>query len=154
MEVSAMSLSAHDQQALDSIENRLAGSDPRLASLLATFGRLAAGEELPVRERIRAGWRRVSCRPPGRRRRPREGIGHRHAGLPARCLRRQLVLPLVWLAISVALIAVALTIGQGGKGACPQWASACSAPAPAPAAAQAGQAASGSAAGQPPRNPG
>jgi hypothetical protein len=149
MEVPAMSLSAHDQQALDSIENRLVGSDPRLASLLATFGRLAAGEELPVRERIRAGWRRVSCRPPGRWRRPRQGV---RQGLPARCLRRQLVLPLLWLAISVALIAVALAIGQGGKGGCTQWASVCSAPAP--AAAQAGQAASGSAAGQPPRNPG
>ena len=32
-----MSLSAREQQALDSIEDEMAGSDPKLASLLATF---------------------------------------------------------------------------------------------------------------------
>jgi hypothetical protein len=48
-----MSLSASDQQALDSIEATLTSSDPKLASLLAIFARLASGEEMPVRERIR-----------------------------------------------------------------------------------------------------
>ena len=45
-----MSLSASEQQALDSIEATLTSSDPKLASLLAIFTRLASGEEMPVRE--------------------------------------------------------------------------------------------------------
>jgi hypothetical protein len=48
-----MSLSASEQQALDSIEATLTSSDPKLASLLAAFARLASGEEMPVRERVR-----------------------------------------------------------------------------------------------------
>ena len=40
-----MSLSASEQQALDSIEATLTSSDPKLASLLAIFARLASGEE-------------------------------------------------------------------------------------------------------------
>ena len=47
-----MSLSAREQQALDCIEDELAGSDPKLAWLLATFARHASGEEMPVREKI------------------------------------------------------------------------------------------------------
>jgi hypothetical protein len=48
-----MSLSASEQQALDSIEATLTSSDPKLAPLLAVFARLASGEEMPVRERVR-----------------------------------------------------------------------------------------------------
>jgi hypothetical protein len=125
MEVSAMSLSTGDQRALDSIEDGLAGSDPRLASLLATFARLTAGEELPVRERIRAG----------------QGTMRRGVRQLPKCLRGQLVWPFLWLAIFIALIAVALTVSHGGKAPCPGWASACSAQALAHAAGQAGQAA-------------
>ena len=47
MEVAAMSLSERDQQALDGIEDGLAGSTPKLAAMLATFTRLTAGEEMP-----------------------------------------------------------------------------------------------------------
>ena len=46
-----MSLSAWEQQALDCIGDELAGSDTKLASLLATVRRHASGEELPVRGR-------------------------------------------------------------------------------------------------------
>lgn len=59
-----MSLSASEQQALDSIEATLTSSDPKLASLLAIFARLASGEEMPVRVRIHRrlqvtrGWQR------------------------------------------------------------------------------------------------
>ena len=42
-----MSLSERDQQALDGIEDGLAGSTPKLAAMLATFTRLTAGEEMP-----------------------------------------------------------------------------------------------------------
>src|SRR6516225_5598947 len=38
-----MGLSASEQQALDSIESTLTSSDPKLASLLAIFARLASG---------------------------------------------------------------------------------------------------------------
>jgi hypothetical protein len=50
MEVAAMSLSSHEQHALHSIESRLCVSDPDLASLLTTFTRLTAGEDMPLRE--------------------------------------------------------------------------------------------------------
>jgi hypothetical protein len=61
-----MSLSASEQQALDSIEATLTSSEPELASQLAIFARLASGEEMPVRERVRIhrrlhvtrGWQR------------------------------------------------------------------------------------------------
>jgi hypothetical protein len=42
-----MSLSAREQQALNSIRDGLAGSDPELATLLATFTDQASGEEMP-----------------------------------------------------------------------------------------------------------
>jgi len=48
-----MSLTEPEMQALGGIEDGLAGSDPRLASTLNIFSRLAAGEEMPVREKIR-----------------------------------------------------------------------------------------------------
>jgi Protein of unknown function (DUF3040) len=64
-----MGLGADEQRLLDSIEEAIASSDPRLASLLGTFARLTAGEELPVREQIRAAGRRTARRP-GTRRRP------------------------------------------------------------------------------------
>lgn len=112
-----MSLSVREQQALDSIEDGLCGSDPRLASLLATFTQLTAGEEMPVREKIRAGWRRATRRSHRNRRHPPRDM----MGLQA---------VLLWLLISVVLIAVALALsrgsGGGGGGACPMsWAAAC-----------------------------
>lgn len=48
-----MSLGAWERQALDSIRDGLAGSDPQLAALLTTFTELASGEEMPVRKRVR-----------------------------------------------------------------------------------------------------
>jgi len=58
-----MSLSAWEQQALDSIKDGLAGTDPKLAALLATFDRLASGEGMPAREKVQAGRRRSAHRP-------------------------------------------------------------------------------------------
>ena len=45
-----MSLNYHQQRQLDRIESRLLRSDPQLAAMLAMFGRLAAGQRMPVRE--------------------------------------------------------------------------------------------------------
>lgn len=126
-----MSLSARDRQALDSREDELAGSDPGLASLLDTFARLEAGEEMPAREDIRAGGLPPAARAPG-------GTG---AGTPRALLRRtrrrlglRPALSLLWLVITlITLITVTLIINHGGgTGTCTQsWAVACAGQAPA-----------------------
>lgn len=118
-----MSLSGWEQQALDSIKDGLASSDPRLAARLNIFTRLASGEEMPAREKLPAGARRSRPRP----RRPRRGAapGHAHqvrqrTGLPR-------VMPLLWLVITAALIVVALVCSRvGSHGGCTTpWASSC-----------------------------
>src|SRR5262245_45631814 len=48
----AMSLSPWEQNALDSIKTGLTDSDPGLVARLAMFTRLAAGETMPVRDRL------------------------------------------------------------------------------------------------------
>src|SRR5215472_6270080 len=86
-----MSLNEPERQALGSIEDGLAGVDPRLASMLNIFSRLAAGEEMPLREKIQ-----VRRGPPAahRRRRarrhPRRGIALRQARRPYLRLGRHL----------------------------------------------------------------
>ncbi len=117
-----MGLSSRDRQALASIEGRLEGSDPRLASMLATFSRLAADEEMPARESIRAGRRRAvgqlrnragtadAGAEPGQRVRPR-------------WRRRALML---WLAMTLALIGAALAASHAGDSeTCATWSAAC-----------------------------
>ena len=114
-----MSLSAREQQALDSIEDELAGSDPKLAWLLATFARHASGEELPVREKIpNPALRRGNVRRPARRLFPRLGV--------------QQTMLLLWLTVTIALIAVALVLNRDSRnGLCPEsWAVACTQQAP------------------------
>jgi Protein of unknown function (DUF3040) len=97
-----MSLSAWEQQVLDSIKDGLASSDPRLVARLSMFTRLASGEEMPAREKIHAGSQRTA-RPEPRR---------RLLGLQGAAL-------LLWLVTTVALIAVALGYSRdGGHGTC------------------------------------
>ena len=119
-----MSLSAREQHALDSIETALTGSDPDLAVLLATFGRLTSGEEMPGRERIRG--RRWWHRPRGR---PRRRAWSRAWSLVRRLWRR-LGWPrtglLLWIVVSVGLIMLAPVINRGSQRMCPPaWAAAC-----------------------------
>jgi hypothetical protein len=112
-----MSLSAREQQVLDSIKAELADSDPRLAGFMATFTRLVSGEEMPLRERIWAGSRRAGGRP-GRNRR-RRSPGTRRLWSPAAGQwlgPRGGTLLLLWLLISVVLIAVAVILSHGGSG--------------------------------------
>ena len=47
--------SAWEQQALNSIKDGLASSDPTLVARLAIFTRLASGEEMPACEKIHVG---------------------------------------------------------------------------------------------------
>jgi hypothetical protein len=117
-----MSLSAWEQQALDSIEGGLAGSDPELVSLLATFAGLASGEEMPVHEEIRVPGRHATRRPL-RNRRPRRDKVHRTRRLRPRPGLQQTIV-LLCLAVTIAVVAVALVLSRGsGTRPCPQaWA--------------------------------
>ena len=92
-----MSLSAWEQDALDSIKNGLAGSDPALVAQLAMFTRLASGEDMPVREKLQAVKRQVARR----RRRMYQRLGVGRAML------------LVWLVTTFALVAAALASSRG-----------------------------------------
>jgi hypothetical protein len=127
-----MSLSAREQQKLDAIGHQLASSDPKLASLLATFTRLNSGEEMPVRERIQAswrlGWRARAARRPGARHWARKAPRAARAPRAVRACWRlgwQQALTL-WLLIATALVVVAVMISRGQPRACvPSWAIAC-----------------------------
>jgi hypothetical protein len=110
-----MSLSAWEQQALDSIRDGLASSDPTLVARLALFTRLASGEDMPAREKIQAG----SARRPRRRPRPaREGYQR---------TRLQRTVLLLWLVTTVMMIAVAVFYDRvGGHGPCTgSWVTVC-----------------------------
>jgi hypothetical protein len=99
-----------ERQALNSIQSVLGHMDPKLASLLATFNRLASSEEMPPHERLRSPLRH----PPYRRRsRRRRGKALYHD----RRLRRAAVL--IWLVTSVTVITVAVILSSGGPAACP-----------------------------------
>jgi hypothetical protein len=106
-----MGLGPRERRILKSIGQRLSGSDPRLASLLATFTRLTSVEEMPAREKIGPGgrWRRIWPRlfpRPGGAGRPLPG-GDQPSAL------RQVGLA-VWLVTAVGLIAIALAVSGGG----------------------------------------
>jgi hypothetical protein len=121
-----MSLSAREQQVLDSIKDQLTDSDPKLARLLATFTRLASGEEMPLWEKIRSGSRRVSR---SRRERGQGTMSLRpHSGGQRLGLGRGTLL-MLWLLVSVVLIAVAVILSQGSSkspGGCTEsWPAVC-----------------------------
>jgi len=120
-----MSLSAWEQQALDSIKDGLAGSDPELAALLSAFTRLASGEEMPGREKARAGSRRAL-------RRLRRARWRSTARRVCRRLALQQAVLLLWLLTTAAMIAVALALSAGGDhGTCTETAAMiCISPAP------------------------
>jgi hypothetical protein len=129
----AMSLSAWEQQTLESIRDDLAGSDPQLAALLTTFTQLASAEEMPIQETIPAGsrrtlrwaprprspWRSRHRRRAGTRDRSRPTVGH---------VKLQWAMLLLWLLITVVMITVALTLTHGGgQGTCTgSWSTLCS----------------------------
>jgi hypothetical protein len=85
-----------------SIRDRLTKTDPKLATLLDTFGRLTAGEHRPVRETCRR-----LRRPARRARRARRHFCRAGYG-PAMLL--------LWLAISLTLIAIAVVLSHAAPG--------------------------------------
>jgi hypothetical protein len=115
MEVAVMSLGVREKYTLHSIEYRLSGSDPELASLLGMFTRLTAGEDMPAREKIERR-RRTARRSHGDRRRPsrdrarrlRQQVSWQRAGLVIAAL------------LAFALLAAAAVLNGGGLGrGCP-----------------------------------
>ena len=110
-------MSERERQALGSIEDGLAGSDPALASMLGIFSRLTSGEEMPAREKIRVRRRAVHS-PRRARRRPHHGTALRRARQLYLRLGWQQAMLLVWAVVSTGLIAVALVLNAGGHGAC------------------------------------
>jgi hypothetical protein len=122
-----MSHSAWEQDALDSIKNGLADSDPALAARLAMFTRLASGEAMPVRDKLQA------ASPRRARRRPARRVGRMY-----RRLGPQRAMLLVWLVTTTALIAAALVSSRvGGHLNCAgSWGTLCARTSSAPQAAQ------------------
>src|SRR5260370_42716302 len=125
-----MSLNEPQMQALRWIEDGLAGSDPRLASMLNIFSRLAAGEEMPAREKTQARRGRPAAHRPRRaRRHQRRGTALPQARRRYPRLGWQQTMLLLWVVISIALVAVALVLNTSGHNACIQsMVTACTAP--------------------------
>src|ERR1700730_18810137 len=92
-----MSLSAWEQDALDSIKSGLADSEPALVAQLTMFTRLASGEDMPVREKLQAVKQQVARR--RRRMYQRLGVGRAMA--------------LLWLVTTLTLVAAALASRRG-----------------------------------------
>ena len=113
-----MSFTEPETQALGSIADGLAGSDPRLASMLTIFGRLAAGEEMPAREKTRVRRGRPPARPRRARRHPRRGIAFPQPRRRYPRLGWQQAMLVLWTIISAALLAAALALTAGGPKTC------------------------------------
>ena len=89
-----------ETQALGCIADGLAGADPRLASMLAIFSRLAAGEEMPAR------------------RYPRRGVAFPHARRRYARLGWQQAMLLLGAVVSAALLTAALALTASGPTTC------------------------------------
>ena len=109
-----MSFTEPEMQALGWIEDGLAGSDPRLASMLNIFSRLAAGEEMPVREKIRVRRGRPAAHRLRRARRHPRGIALPQARRLYPRLGLQQALLLLWVVTSAGALAVALVLSTSG----------------------------------------
>ena len=110
-----MSLSPWEQDALDSIKTGLADSDPGLVERLAMFTRLAAGEAMPVREKLQVASRQAVQR------------GARRSRRLYRRLDLSRTMLLVWLVTTLTLISAALASSRAsGPGTCAGfWGSLC-----------------------------
>jgi len=121
-----MSLNTWEQQALDSITDRLADSDPKLAALLTGFTQLVAGEEMPLREGIGAASRRATWCPRGKRRHPRGDEVPWRAGRMSRRLGFQWAALLLSLVTAVTVIAITMALNHGrSQSPCTPWYMAC-----------------------------
>ena len=115
-----MSLNQSETQTLGTIADGLAGSDPRLASMLDIFSRLAAGEEMPARAKTRVRRGRPPARPRRARRHPRRGTALPQVRRLYPRLGRQQAILLLWADTTAALLATALLLNTSGHNACIQ----------------------------------
>ena len=124
-----MSPDSWEKRALDSIKDRLAHSDPELTRLLTAFTKLASGEKMPVREKLRALSLRAIHRSRRRKRRRSRRGPVRRFGLR---LGAERVALLLWLVITVGLITTAVSLSRSGsQSACTaRWPGICAAAAP------------------------
>ena len=106
-------MSAAEQRTLSYVADELAASDPKLASMLQVFNRLASDEEMPPRRRAGGSQQEV-----GDLRRTRRCTRKRR-------LRRRsvnVVWPvLTWILLTVALITVAVVLSNIGHGSDGRW---------------------------------
>jgi hypothetical protein len=107
-----MSLNQPETQALGAIAAGVAGSDPRLASMLTIFSRLAAGEQMPAREKTQARRRRPAAH------RPRRGTASPQARRRYPRLGRQQAMLVLGAVISAALLTAALALTASGPATC------------------------------------
>ena len=125
-----MSFTELETQALGSIADGLAGSDPRLASMLTIFSRLATGEEMPARQTTRARYGRPAVfRPRRARRHPRRGIAFPQPRRRYPRLGWPPALLVLGAVISAALLTAALALTASGPNTCARpMGTACPAP--------------------------
>jgi hypothetical protein len=120
LDVMMMSLHEPQRQALGAIADGQAGSDPRLASMLNIFTRLAADEEMPAREKTRVRRGRPPARPRRARRHPRRGTVFPQARRLYARLGWQQAMLLLWAVTSAGLLALALLLNTSGHKTCTQ----------------------------------
>jgi hypothetical protein len=120
LDVMMMSLNEPQRQALGAIADGQAGSDPRLASMLNIFSRLAADAEMPAREKIRVRRGRPPARPRRARRHPRRGTVFPQARRLYARLGWQQAMLLLWAVTSAGLLALALLLNTSGHKTCTQ----------------------------------
>jgi hypothetical protein len=128
----AMSLSAREQRALDSIQEELTDSDPQLVLLLATFTRLASNEAMPFRKKVQANSWWATHRTRRRWRCSRQNAAYRHSRRACQGLGFQRVALLLWLLIAITLITIGLAIDHGDSDTVctTPWSAVCTRPAP------------------------
>ena len=107
-----MSISERERQTLESIENGLVRSAPKLASMLAIFTRLTANEKMPARRPVR--------RASGPRTGAGVAAGERVPGLPRRPHLGRTARRWIGLTIALALLALVVILDHGtGAARCP-----------------------------------
>ena len=125
-----MSLTQLETQALGAIADGLAGADPRLASMLTIFSQLAAGEDMPVRQKTRVRRGRAAARRPRRaRRHPRRGTAFPQASRLDARLGWPPALLVLGAVVSAALLTAALALTASRHNTCARpMGTACPAP--------------------------
>ena len=105
-----MSLSAGEKRTLSCIADKLAVSDPKLASMLKVFNRVNSDEEMPARQGTGGSQHHGSGGPHRARKRTRKSRLRRRSGKAA------LPALTIWILMSTTLITVAIVLSHTGPG--------------------------------------